>query len=138
MGDTVTNRSVAPGQWGRFLIAVFDEWVRHDVAKMFVVNFDWALASWVGLPSPVCIFQETCGGAFALEHTGDLYSCDHFVEPDHLLGNIGDWPLGELVGSQQQVTFGRAKHETLPRYCRECDVRFACNGGSQEPLHAHA
>jgi uncharacterized protein len=137
-GDTVTDRSVGAAQWGRFLIAVFDEWVRHDVGEMFVLNFDWALASWVGLESPVCIFKETCGGAVALEHTGDLYSCDHFVEPRHLLGNILDVPMRDMVASGQQVEFGRAKASSLPRYCRECDVRFACNGECPKNRFTHA
>ena len=127
-GDTVTDRSVEPEAWGRFLTAVFDEWVVHDVGDVFVQMFDAALASWLGLPSTVCIFRETCGDALALEHNGDLYSCDHFVEPAHLLGNLMDTPMDRLVASPQQVAFGRAKADTLPRQCRDCRVRFACNG----------
>ena len=127
-GTTVTDRSVSSEQWGRFMIEIFDEWVRRDVGDMFVLNFDWALASWVGMESPVCIFKETCGGAVALEHTGDLYSCDHFVEPDYLLGNILETDMGVLARSEQQVEFGRAKRTTLPQYCLDCEVRFACNG----------
>jgi uncharacterized protein len=90
--------------------------------------FDAALASWVGTTPTLCIFAETCGDAVALEHTGDLYSCDHFVEPKHLLGNIAETPLAALVASPQQRAFGAAKRDTLPRYCRECPVRFACHG----------
>lgn len=127
-GDQVTDRSVKPDQWGQFLTAVFDEWVRHDVGKVFVQMFDAALGSWVGIGSSLCIFQETCGEALALEHNGDLYSCDHFVEPKYLLGNIQKDNLLELIGSDQQRAFGQAKRDTLPRYCRECEVRFACNG----------
>jgi uncharacterized protein len=127
-GDTVTDRSVEPQAWGRFLTAVFDEWVVHDVGTVFVQMFDAALAAWLGLPSTLCIFRETCGDALALEHNGDLYSCDHFVEPAHLLGNILTTPMGELVASPQQVAFGRAKAETLPGQCHRCEVRFACNG----------
>ena len=127
-GELVTERSVTPEAWGRFLIAIFDEWVRRDVGTVFVQMFDTALAAWLGIPSPMCIFSERCGNALALEHNGDLYSCDHFVEPDHLLGNIRDRPLRQLAASEQQRAFGNAKLETLPRYCRECDVRFACNG----------
>ncbi len=127
-GDTVTDRSVEPEAWGRFLTAVFDEWVVRDVGDVFVQMFDAALASWLGLPSTVCIFRETCGDALALEHNGDLYSCDHFVEPAHLLGNLMDTPMDRLVASPQQVAFGRAKADTLPRQCRDCRVRFACNG----------
>jgi uncharacterized protein len=127
-GDLVTDRSVRSDQWGRFLIAVFDEWVRRDVGKVYVQMFDAALGSWVGIGSSLCIFRETCGDALALEHNGDLYSCDHFVEPKYLLGNIQQDHLIELVGSDQQRAFGQAKRDTLPRYCRECEVRFACNG----------
>jgi uncharacterized protein len=127
-GSAVTDRSVTAEQWGRFLTTIFDEWVRRDVGTVFVQMFDAALASWVGAPPTLCIFSETCGDAVALEHTGDLYSCDHFVEPKHLLGNIADTPLAELVASPQQRAFGAAKRDTLPRYCRECPVRFACHG----------
>ena len=127
-GGTVTDRSVTAEQWGRFLTTIFDEWVRRDVGTVFVQMFDAALASWVGAPPALCIFSETCGDAVALEHTGDLYSCDHFVEPKHLLGNIAETPLAELVASPQQRAFGAAKRDTLPRYCRECPVRFACHG----------
>jgi uncharacterized protein len=127
-GSTVTDRSVTAEQWGRFLTTIFDEWVRRDVGTVFVQMFDAALASWVGAPPTLCIFSETCGDAVALEHTGDLYSCDHFVEPKHLLGNISETPLAELVASPRQRAFGAAKRDTLPRYCRECPVRFACHG----------
>ncbi len=127
-GDTVTDRSVDPDAWGRFMIAVFDEWVTGDVGTVFVPHFDAALASWLGMPPSLCIFGETCGNAVALEHNGDLYSCDHFVEPDHLLGNITQTHMVELLASPQQRAFGNAKRDTLPAYCRSCDVRFACNG----------
>jgi uncharacterized protein len=127
-GDTVTERSVDPQAWGRFLVSVFDEWVTSDVGTVFVSHFDAALASWLGVQPSLCIFRETCGTAVALEHNGDLYSCDHFVEPKHLLGNIASTHMAELVASAQQVAFGEAKRDTLPQYCRECEVRFACNG----------
>ena len=127
-GNEVTDRSVRSEQWGRFLIGIFDEWIRADVGRVFVQMFDAALASWVGLPSAMCIFNETCGSALALEHNGDLYSCDHFVEPKHLLGNIQQVHMLQLVTSEQQRQFGLAKRDTLPRYCRECSVRFACHG----------
>ena len=127
-GNQVTERSVSAEQWGRFLIAIFDEWVRRDVGKVYVQMFDAALASWVGAPASMCIFTETCGSALALEHNGDLYSCDHFVEPKHLLGNIQQVHMLQLVTSEQQRQFGLAKRDTLPRYCRECEVRFACHG----------
>jgi uncharacterized protein len=127
-GNAVTDRSVRPEQWGRFLVAIFDEWVRRDVGRMFVLNFDGALAGWLGRAGTVCIFGPTCGLGVALEHNGDLYSCDHFVEPDHLLGNILTTPLIELVGSEKQRRFGGAKRDTLPRYCRECAFLAVCNG----------
>ena len=127
-GDTVTERSVAARQYGDFLIAIFDEWVRRDVGRVFVQIFDVALAAWSGEHPGLCIFEETCGGALALEHNGDVYSCDHFVEPKHFVGNLIDIPLTEIVASDQQRQFGLAKRDTLPRYCRECEVRFACNG----------
>ena len=127
-GDEVTDRSVDPLAWGRFLIAVFDEWLPRDVGSVFVSQFDAALASWLGVPPALCVFAETCGNALALEHNGDLYSCDHFVEPDYLLGNIRTTHMIELVASPMQRAFGQAKRDDLPRYCQECDVRFACNG----------
>jgi uncharacterized protein len=127
-GDTVTDRSVRPDQWGRFLIEIFDEWVRRDVGRMFVLNFDGALAGWLGMAGTLCVFAPTCGLGVALEHNGDLYSCDHFVEPDRLLGNILTTPLIELVGSEKQRKFGMAKRDTLPRYCRECEFLAICNG----------
>jgi serine-type anaerobic sulfatase-maturating enzyme len=127
-GHHVTGRSIGSEQWGRFLVGVFDEWIKKDVGTVFVQMFDAALASWVGAPPSMCVFAETCGNALAIEHNGDLYSCDHFVEPKHLLGNIKDVHMLELVSSPQQAAFGLAKRDTLPNYCRECDVRFACHG----------
>ncbi|HEY6955404.1 MAG TPA: anaerobic sulfatase maturase [Flavisolibacter sp.] len=126
--DEVTSRSITAEQWGHFLITVFDEWVRHDVGEVFVQMFDSALASWYGVNPGLCIFAEKCGNALALEHNGDLYSCDHFVDPDYLLGNILNDPLAELVTSQKQQKFGDDKYDTLPDYCLRCEVRFACNG----------
>jgi serine-type anaerobic sulfatase-maturating enzyme len=126
--NTVTNCSVTAEQWGRFLITIFDEWVTRDVGRVFVQHFDAALAAWAGEPPAICIFSPTCGTALALEHNGDLYSCDHFVEPDYRLGNILDTPLIELVSSDAQRQFGLNKRDTLPRYCQECPVRFACHG----------
>lgn len=124
----VTDRSVEPTAWGAFLIAVFDEWLAGDVGTVFVSHFDAALASWVGEPPALCIFGETCGNAVALEHNGDVYSCDHFVEPEHLIGNIHRDHLVELLASPPQQAFGLAKRDTLPAYCRACTVRFACHG----------
>jgi uncharacterized protein len=116
-------------QYGRFLVDVFEEWVRHDVASVYVQMFDVTLANWVGEPPGLCVHSETCGLALALEHTGDLYSCDHFVEPRYLLGNIKERHMLELVSSPQQVQFGLDKRDALPQYCLDCDVRFACHGG---------
>jgi uncharacterized protein len=120
--------SVEPRQFGRFLCAIFDEWVRRDVGRTFVQLFDISLELWTGMEASLCIFRKTCGAALAIEHSGDLYSCDHFVYPENRLGNIMESPLASLVASAQQQHFGEAKESTLPRYCRECDVRFACNG----------
>jgi len=127
IGELVTERSVKPEQYGRFLITIFDEWVHRDVGKVFVQSFDVALANWLGQPS-LCIFQPTCGNALALEHNGDLYSCDHFVEPAYLLGNIQETHLIDLVSSDQQRKFGQDKFDTLPQYCHNCEVLFACYG----------
>jgi serine-type anaerobic sulfatase-maturating enzyme len=128
-GSYVTNRTVTAKQYGRFLIDVFEEWVRRDVGEVYVQMFDVALANWVGEPPSLCVHSETCGSALALEHTGDLYSCDHFVEPRYKLGNIKEHHMLTLVSSQQQVQFGLDKRDTLPQYCLDCDVRFACHGG---------
>jgi uncharacterized protein len=127
-GELVTGRSIQPEQYGRFLIDIFEEWVRRDVGKVYVQMFDVTLGSHVGQQS-LCIFSATCGNALAIEHTGDLYSCDHYVEPDYLLGNIKDKHIIELVASDQQRKFGRDKMDTLPQYCLDCDVRYACHGG---------
>jgi len=128
-GEEVTNRSVTAKQYGDFLTTIFDEWVRHDVGRTYVQIFDVALAAWTGNNPGLCIFEETCGRALALEHNGDVYSCDHYVEPDYKVGNLIDIPLNEIVVSDQQVEFGLAKRDTLPQYCRNCEVRFVCNGG---------
>ncbi len=128
-GDQPTNRSVTAEDYGRFLCAIFDEWVRRDVGRVFVQIFDVALAAWTGHRPGLCIFEETCGNALAMEHNGDLFSCDHFVEPAYRLGNIQEIPLIEMVASEQQRKFGLDKRDTLPQYCLECEVRFVCNGG---------
>src|SRR4051812_7995208 len=128
-GSGVGHRSVGAEQCGQFLIDVFEEWVRRDIGEVYVQMFDVALANWVGAPPGLCVHSETCGLALALEHTGDLYSCDHFVEPAYRLGNIRETPMLELVASQRQRQFGLDKRDTLPKFCLECDVRFACHGG---------
>ena len=128
-GTRLSERSVQPEQFGRFLIQIFDEWVRHDVGRVYVQTIEAAVRNWLRLPSSgMCVFEETCGLGLALEHNGDLYSCDHFVEPDYLLGNIQETPMIEMVVSEKQRKFGQDKRDTLPRYCRECDVLFACHG----------
>jgi len=126
-GSLVTERSVTPQQWGRFLTAVFDEWVHNDVGEVFVPSFDAALAAWLGMQSSMCIFSETCGTAIALEHNGDVYSCDHYVEPAYLLGTITQEHLAAMVASPKQRAFGLAKATTLPTQCVSCEVRFACH-----------
>jgi uncharacterized protein len=126
--DMVNARSVLPEQYGEFLSAIFDEWVYHDVGRVFVQIFDEALASWLGREPSLCVFRRRCGRALAIEHNGDVYSCDHFVEPDYRLGNIHQLPLVELADSPRQRQFGEAKETSLPGYCRQCDVRFACHG----------
>ncbi|MFL7793108.1 MAG: anaerobic sulfatase maturase [Anaerolineae bacterium] len=127
--QSVSARSVSAEQYGRFLTTIFDEWVCRDVGRIFVQIFDVALAAWVGAPPGLCVFDETCGNALILEHNGDLYACDHFVEPRYRLGNILETPLVELVGSEQQRRFGLDKRDTLPDVCQACEVRFVCNGG---------
>ena len=128
-GHIVTDRSVRAEKYGDFLMAIFDEWVRRDVGRVFVQIFDVALAAWSGDRAGLCVFEETCGAALAIEHNGAVYSCDHYVEPNYFVGNIVDIPLSEIVISEPQRRFGEAKRDTLPQYCRECEVRFVCNGG---------
>ena len=128
LDSQVTEWSVRPAEYGQFLITIFDEWVQHDVGKIFVQQFDAALANWTGHPAGVCIFSENCGRALAVEHNGDLYSCDHYVYPRYKLGNLMNTAIATLVDSPEQQAFGSAKSATLPRYCRECPVRFACHG----------
>ena len=132
----VTEWSVEPLQYGKFLAHIFDAWVKKDVGTIFIQQFDVALESWMGMEASLCVFRKTCGSALAMEHNGDLYSCDHFVYPEHKLGNVLEADLAEMAGSAQQVKFGRDKWDSLPRMCRECDVRFACNG--ECPKHRFA
>jgi uncharacterized protein len=124
----VTRWSVPSESYGDFLIAIFNEWVRRDVGKIFVQMFDVSLGIWSGNGPGLCLFLKDCGEGLAVEHNGDLYSCDHFVYPKYHLGNIMNDSLGAMVNSGEQRAFGQAKSDTLPRYCRECEVRFACNG----------
>jgi uncharacterized protein len=128
-GNTVTDRTVKAKQYGDFLIGIFDEWVYQDVGDVFVQLHDVSLGAWLGRSPSLCIFSPTCGNSMAMEHNGDMYSCDHFVEPGYFLGNIREEPMINLVGSEKQRKFGQDKQDSLPNYCLECDVRFACNGG---------
>ncbi len=125
----VSEWSVESEQYGNFLCEIFDYWVKNDVGKYFVQTFDVALESWCQLPSSLCIFAETCGSALAIEHNGDLYSCDHYVLPKYFLGNVQQQELKSLVYSYQQQKFGNDKRDTLPKFCKKCDFKFACNGG---------
>lgn len=125
----VTDWSVEPIQYGKFLCEIFDEWVKKDVGKYFIQSFDVALESWCGVPSSLCVFAETCGNALAIEHNGDLYSCDHYVFPEYFLGNIQKVPLSLLAAGEVQQKFGRDKKDLLPDYCKKCEYIFACNGG---------
>ena len=128
-GSFASERSVGSEQFGEFLTTIYEEWVRHDVGEVFVQTFEAAARSWAGMEqSGMCVFNETCGLGLALEHNGDLYSCDHFVDPEYLLGNIADASIEDLVSGRQQFAFGQDKRDSLPRYCLECDVRFACHG----------
>ena len=128
-GTLVTDRSIGPAQYGRFLVDVFEEWVRRDVGTVYVQPFDDALGRWCDEPGGMCVHSSTCGTNVALEHNGDVYSCDHYVEPAYLLGNIRQLPILDLVASAPQRKFGQDKLDTLTRYCLAGDVRFACHGG---------
>ena len=124
----VTDWSVDPTAYGEFLCTIYDAWVRTDVGRCFIQLFDAALESFLGLASHLCIYRPTCGTALVLEHNGDLYACDHFVDPAHRLGNITAQSLLELVESAAQRNFGEEKVRSLPPGCRSCEVRFACQG----------
>ncbi|MBD0786314.1 anaerobic sulfatase maturase [Vibrio sp. Y2-5] len=125
----VTSWSVLPLKYGRFLTTIFDEWVKKDVGKVFVQTFDNTISSWCGEQPGICIFSETCGHAFALEANGDLYNCDHFVYPEHKLGNIHDISIDEMNNSVQAIEFGLDKKSLLTPDCKNCEFLFACNGG---------
>jgi len=128
-GDaTLAIWSVGAREFGNFLITIFDEWVRNDVARYYVQIFDATLANYAGENPGLCVFAETCGDALVMEHNGELFSCDHFVYPEYLLGNIAEIPLVEMAKSQSQFDFGIAKRNSLPRYCLKCEVMYACHG----------
>lgn len=125
---SLSEASVAPEQWGYFLCAIFEEWVRKDVGKIFVEIFDCTLANWMGISPGICAYSKECGHAGVMEHNGDVYSCDHFVFPEYKLGNIRDHSLIDMLYGEQQQEFSRLKHSSLPRQCKECDMEFACHG----------
>lgn len=125
---SLSEASVAPEQWGYFLCAIFDEWVRKDVGKIFVEIFDCTLANWMGVSPGICAYSKECGHAGVMEHNGDVYSCDHFVFPEYKLGNIRDHSLIDMLYGEQQQEFSRLKHSSLPRQCKECDMEFTCHG----------
>jgi uncharacterized protein len=124
----VTPYSVTAKQWGEFLCAIFEEWVRNDVGEMFVQLFDTTLANWVGAPAGVCTMSKYCGQGAAIEHNGDVYSCDHFVFPEYKLGNIHDNSLISMMYGTKQREFSEAKYRSLPKQCRKCRYEFACHG----------
>lgn len=124
----VADFSVSPAQWGDFLCAIFDEWVRHDVGQTYVEIFDCTLANWVGERPGICVYAKECGHAGVMEFNGDVYSCDHFVFPEYKLGNIRDKTLVEMLYGEQQRQFSCLKHATLPKQCKECEWEFACHG----------
>jgi uncharacterized protein len=132
----VTPWTVIPEEYGDFLIAVYDEWVRYDVGKVFVMNFEWALNAWIGNPSPVCVHANQCGRSLVIEHNGDVYACDHCVYPQYNLGNISTGNLLQMVAESIRSGFGTTKETALPRWCRECEVLAACRGGC--PKHRFA
>ncbi|MCK4943168.1 MAG: anaerobic sulfatase maturase [Candidatus Aminicenantes bacterium] len=125
----VSQRTVPSKAFGDFLCSIYDEWVNQDIGKIKIQIFEEAARTAFGLDHSLCIFRKTCGDIPVVEHNGDFYSCDHFVDVDHHLGNIIEIPLGELLESPAQRAFGQAKLDRLPCYCQQCDVRDICNGG---------
>jgi uncharacterized protein len=125
----VTSWSVIPDEYGDFLIDIYEEWVRHDVGTVFVMNFEWVLNAWIGNPSPVCVYAKKCGRSVVIEHNGDVYACDHCVYPEYRLGNIRTEKLSGMVERSLQSGFGAKKEALLPGWCKECEVLAACHGG---------
>jgi len=136
-GNKIRNRSVTGKNYGAFLINIFDEWLSNDVGTVFVQIFDEALGKWFGSPGGLCVFEKTCGLGLVIEHNGDLFSCDHFVEPKHKLGNIIENDMIDMVTSHKQYKFGMQKYSSLPQFCLDCKVRFACNGGCPKNRVTH-
>jgi len=127
-GSPGFDNSVSAPAWGEFLCEIFDEWKREDIGRVKVQIFEETLRSAFKQEHTLCIFKETCGRVPVIERNGDFYSCDHYVDEDHRLGNILDTPLDELLEKPEQQAFGQAKQDTLPRYCRECEVLESCHG----------
>ncbi|MEE8869111.1 MAG: anaerobic sulfatase maturase [Acidipropionibacterium acidipropionici] len=127
-GRYVTERSVGPEQWGRFMSAIWDEWVVRDVGQVYVQHFDTALGNAMGQYS-MCVHSPTCGDAVAVLHNGDVYACDHYVEPDYARGNIAEVSLRDVLDSTEQRQFGTDKATTLSQQCQDCPVKWACWGG---------
>jgi uncharacterized protein len=128
--DKLVHRySVGPDDWGTFLCKIFDEWVRQDIGKVKIQIFEEAARTAFDQEHALCIFRKTCGDIPALEHNGDVFSCDHFVTPEHRLGNIRETRLVELIENPQQKAFGQLKSGSLPRYCLTCEVLEMCHGG---------
>jgi len=125
----VTPWSVIPEDYGDFMISVYEEWVRHDVGTIFVMNFEWVLNAWIGNPSPVCVYAKQCGRALVIEHNGDVFACDHCVYPEYKLGNILSDTLPEMVAKSLRSGFGVVKETALPSRCHSCEVLPACQGG---------
>ena len=124
----VSRASVPAKEFGLFLTSVFDEWAERDIGEIKIQIFEEAARTAFNQEHTLCIFKVNCGGVPVLEHNGDFYSCDHYVESDHLIGNINEGSLAGFLDSEKQQAFGRAKSHTLPRYCLECEVRPMCNG----------
>ncbi len=127
--NSVSRHTVPAAAYGSFLCAIFDEWLRHDVGRVTVQIFDEAARPAFGVEHSLCLFREICGNVPVVEHNGDFFSCDHFVDPGHCLGNIGTTPLVAMLESPVQKKFGQDKREALPCQCRECEVLDMCHGG---------
>lgn len=125
----VSPHTPSSEDYGTFLCRVFDEWIGRDVGRITVQTFEEAARPALGLEHSLCVFRETCGEIPVIEHNGDFFPCDHYVDGEHRLGNILKTPLVELLESRMQRAFGEAKRDALPRCCRECEVLAMCNGG---------
>ncbi len=135
-GARLTEWSVRPLDYGSFLTAIFDTWLKRDVGKTYVMNFEWALANFMGEPGAACHHQPICGNAVVVEHNGDVYSCDHYVYPDYLLGNVQERTFSDMLASSRQENFRENKFGSLPARCKECNMLRGCWGGC--PKHRFA